>query len=154
MRQYTIPIDAVAVSAVQDFFEVNCAATLPVRIVECFIGQSSDAGDAEDEQLRVRLIRTHSTSGSGGSSVTPVALNPGDAAFGGTAEINNTTPATGGSPVTIACACFNVRGGLAYRPIERSHAIVSPGGRFVVNLPAAPADALTVSGHLVIEEIG
>jgi hypothetical protein len=152
-RVYICPIDAVAVSAVQDPFEINSASTISLALLSVFIGQSSDAGDAEDEQLRVRIIRDHSTSGSGGSSGTAVPARKGDAAFGGTVEINNTTPATGGSPIILPCDCFNVRGGMVHRPTELEIATIHGGGRIVVNFPAAPADALTVSGYIVFAEL-
>lgn len=152
-RIYTVPMDAVAVSAVQDFFEINSASGFVTRLLEVFLGQSSDAGDAEDEMLRVQIIRSHSTSGSGGASVTPVGVNPGSAAFGGTCERNNTTQATGGTPVTILADTFNVRMGWVYRATERPIIVIPPSGRLVIACPAAPTDAVTMSGYAVIEEI-
>lgn len=152
-RIYKVPMDAISVSAVQDLFEINSGSGFVTRLLEVFIGQSSDAGDAEDEMLRVQIIRAHSTSGSGGASVTPVGVNAGSAAFGGTCERNNTTQATGGSPVTICADTFNVRAGWVYRATERPIIVIPPSGRLVVALPAAPADAITMSGYAVIEEI-
>jgi hypothetical protein len=153
-RIYTIPMDAVAVTAVQDLFEIVSGSAAVTRLLAVYVGQSSDAGDAEDEQLRVQIIRAASTSGSGGASVTPAPLFAGDTAFTGTAERNNTTQATGGSPVTLLADTFNVRAGWVYRPTEREIITIAPSVRLAIALPAAPADSLTMSGYCVIEEIG
>jgi hypothetical protein len=152
-RLYKIQFTAVTISAAQDLFEINVASTKVCRLISAYFGQSSDAGDAEDEQLRWSIITAHSTSGSGGSSATPQPDDPGDAAFAGTAEVNNTTQATGGSPITRASDCFNVRGGLAYRPHEREQIWIPPSGRLVFTV-TAPADAITGSGYCEVEEIG
>lgn len=152
-RIYTVPFTAVTISAAQDLIEINMASTKSGRLISFYFGQSSDAGDAEDEMLRYSIITAHSTSGSGGSSVTPQPNDPGDAAFAGTAEANNTTPATGGSPITRKSDTFNVRAGLAYRPHRDEQIKIPPSGRLVINL-TAPADAITGSGYAVIEEEG
>lgn len=153
-RIYSVQFNNVAVSAAQDLFEIVAPADAAVVLHSLIVGQSSDAGDAEAELLRWLILRGHTTSGSGGSSVTPVPLAAGDAAFGGTAEANNTTAATGGTPATVHADVFNVALGIQYRPTPEERIIISPSQRLVVNLPGAPADALTMSGTAIIEEIG
>lgn len=72
-------------------------------------------------------------------------------AFGGTVERNNTTLATGGTPLTLYAGTFNVRSGLLYVPTPECRPVISGGGRLVVRLLAAPADELTMSGTMVFE---
>ena len=153
-RIYNVVIDAVAVSAIQDLFEVVAPSDAIVRIRALEIGQSSDAGDSQDELLRGRIITGYTVSGSGGSSATPQPKSLGDAAFGGTAEINNTTVANTGTASIHRAFTWNVRAGYVWIPSEEDMIIVSPSARAVVHLPAAPADAITLSATLTIEEIG
>jgi hypothetical protein len=155
-RKYGVPFDNVSVSAIQDAFEVSPAANKPLKILGFTIGQTgnSDVGDAAEEILAFHLVRGHTTSGSGGSSVTPVPLNPNDAAAGFTAEVNNTTIASAGTTTTIHTQTFNVRLGLDYMYPPGYEPIVHNGNTSLVGrLVRAPADAITLSGTLLVEEM-
>ena len=151
-RMYTASFGGVAVTAIQDLIELNAPSDSVVVIHSAFIGQSSDAGDSEAEMLRVQISRSTGTSGSGGTTLTARPHNVGDAAFGGTAEANNTTQAT--TTVTIHEETFNAQSGWYYQPTPEERVALSPGARVVIELPAAPADSLTMSGSITFEEIG
>lgn len=154
-RRYAVTFENVAVTAAQDFFEISPADDKPVRLLGILLGQSSDAGDAADELLRVTVIRGHATGGSGGSTATPAPLNPSDAAAGAAAEINNTTIASTGTTVTLLSDCFNVRAGYqVWFPPECTPEATQTNTTIVVRLMAAPADSLTMNGTLYFEEIG
>ena len=150
-RMYTVTFEEVAVTAIQDLFEIVAASDSTVYIHSIHVSQSSDASDSESEQLNV-LIHRGSTSGSGGSSATPAPLNLGDAAFGGTCEVNNTTQSTEGT--ILGSYCFNVMAGLDIVFTPEGRPVISPSGRIIVELQTAPGDSLTMSGTMVIEEIG
>lgn len=152
-RIYTVPIDAVAATTAFDPWEFNAGSAAVVRLISAFLAQSTDFGDAEDEQLRIRIIRAASTSGSGGSTTTAQPMVVGDTAFTGTCETMNTTVATGGTPVVLKCDGFNIRAGWVYRPTEREILSIAPSGRLVINMPSTPTDSITFSGYAVIEEI-
>lgn len=151
-RIYTASFGGVAVTAIQDLFEVNAPSDAVVIIHSITIGQSSDAGDSEAEMKRVQISRAPTASGSGGSTPTARPHNLGDAAFGGTVEANNTAQATG--TVTIHEDTFNIRAGWAYRPTPEERIVMSPSERLVVELPVAPTDEITMSGSITFEEIG
>lgn len=155
-RMYTISFEGVTVSAAQDLFEVLVPADAIGVLHALYLSQSSDAGDAESEQLSISIQRITGapTSGSGGSTPTPRPVEEGDAAAGITAEANNTTQLTGGTSVTLHRESFNVMAGLAYIPTPEMRPIFSPSTRCLVELPSAPADALTMDGVMYIEEIG
>lgn len=153
-RIYTANFGATAVSAIQDIFEVVAPADAAVIIHEILLGQTSDVGDAAEEILRLQMTFGHTTSGSGGSALTARPHSLGDAAFGGTVEANNTTQASAGSPITRKELTFNIRVGLERVPIPEVRHIISPSARFVLELPAAPGDALTMGGSITLEEIG
>jgi hypothetical protein len=152
-RVYVVPFSAVSVSAAQDLFEISPADDKPVEIVGIELGQSSDSGDAQDEQLQISIIRGHTTSGSGGSSVTPAPLNPNDAAAGFTAEVNNTTLASGGTGVLLPTSCWNVRAGYIQWWPEGVRPSAGQGNTTLVVRQTAPADGLTMCGTLYVREL-
>lgn len=153
-RVYTVSFEAVAVTAAQDFFEITPADDHPVVLLGMTIDQSSDHGDTEEEMLRYKVIRGHATGGSGGSAPTPRPLDPGDAAAGFTAEVNNTTIASTGTAVDLVAGAFNIRSGLAiFWPPELTPVANQGNTTIVVRLMAAPTDSLTMSGTLWIAEL-
>lgn len=154
-RLYSVAFEGVAVSAQVDAFEISPADDKPVAIRSLSLSQSSDVGDAAEEMIRIAIIRGHTSGGSGGSAATPAPLMPSDTAAGFAAETNNTTIASGGSTVTLWSEAFNIRASLpkVFAPEETPWA--SQGNTtIVVRLMAAPADALTMNGTLIVEEIG
>lgn len=153
-RVYTAVFEDVSVSAAQDLFELNAPSDAIVKLHSVTITQSSEEGDAQAEMLPVRIRKGQTTSGSGGSSPTATPSNTGDSAFGGSVEANNTTQASGGTPVVWWAEAFNVQIGWFYLPPPEDRLVLSPSQRATVELTAAPADAMTVSGTIVFEEIG
>ena len=153
-RMYTASFEDVAVSAIQDIFEVVAPADAVVIIHEIKLGQTSDTGDSAEEILRVEMTFGYTTSGSGGAAITARPHELGDAAFGGTVERNNTTQAVNGTGVVRNAETFNIRVGWQYTPTPEMRMVISPSARFVLELPAAPADAVTMTGSITFEEIG
>lgn len=154
-RFYSVPFSAVAVSAAQDLFEVVASSGKPFILHEVVAGQTSDMGDAASEALQISIKRgVGSTSGSGGSTVTPAKHATNDAAAGPTAEINNTSQhaAGGGSLTTIRTETFNIQAGYQYLPTPEQRITFLAAEACVVSI-TAPADALTMSGTLVFEEL-
>ena len=156
-RMYTASFRAVAVTVVQDFFELSPAANKPIRIVRLKLSQYTDYGDAQDEGLSYGIWRVPATATSGSGGTTP-ALNlvpPTGQAAGFVAEANNTTVATtSGTLVELMNDSFNVRTGLdmSFEPECRFEAI--NGTLLVVRLHVAPADSLTMNACVWIEEEG
>lgn len=152
-RTYSVIFNAVAVSAAQDLFEITPADDKPCEIVSLSIGQYSDAGDAASELLGIQIIRGFTASGSGGSSATPVPMNPNASAAGFTAEVNNTTAANTGTTTTVLSDAFNVQAGYSYIPPLDARPVVGQGNTTLVVRITAPADALTMNGTLVVREL-
>lgn len=152
-RIYTAQFSAVAVSAAQDLFEIVAPSDAIVKIHNIRLGQTSDVGDTAEEILLIKLNSGATTSGSGGGSYTPVPIELGDAAFGGTCEINNTTQAADGTIVTHHAWPWNVRGPFEIIFEPETRPVLSPSRRCVLTIPA-PADALTMMGTITFEEIG
>lgn len=155
-RMYTASFSAVSVSAAVDVFEVLAATGKPFILHSVTIAQSSDYGDAAAEGLSVLIKRATGsyTSGSGGGTATPSKHLTNDAAAGPTAETNNTTQASAGSGAltTVVADAFNVQGGWQYLPPPEQRLLFLPTEAAVVSI-TAPADAITLSGSFVFEEL-
>lgn len=155
-RTYYVTIDAEAETVAVDFFEITPADDKPCLVKEVYIGQTSEAKDAEEEMLEIEVHRggTGMTSGSGGNTPTPVPADSNDAAAGLTAETMNTTAATFTSGVVVHRDAFNVRTGWAWVPLPEDRPRVSQAnGGLVVRLGGAPADSITWVGTMVVEEL-
>jgi hypothetical protein len=153
-RIYTVQFNGVAVTAQQDLFEINAAATKVVELMEIHLSQSTEVGDAQEEGLSILLKSGATTSGSGGTAPTAVPFELGDVAFAGTVEVNNTTKASVGTIVTHAVWNWNVRVGMdIYFPPD-ARKWLAPSGRMTIELATTPADSITMSGYCVFREIG
>ena len=150
-RIYTLPFSATAVSAAVDAFEINVPSDQIVVVHSAHIGQHSDPGDAESELLHIIIQRSSGVSGSGGTSPAPVPHHLGDAAYGTTCDVLNTTGAT--TLTLLRAEAFNVQAGYFYTPTPEERIYISPGGRLVWSM-SAPADELTMSGSVVFEVLG
>lgn len=146
----------IAATAAQDFFELLVPSDAVARILELTLTQSTEAGDAQSEQLSVSVIRVTGapTSGSGGGTITPVSRESGQAASGATLERNNTTQLSGGTQTIIHSESFNVMAGFSKTWTPETAPILSPGQYLVVRANGAPADSITFDGTLVWDEIG
>lgn len=153
-RVYTVIFNAVAVTAQQDLFEIVAAAGKNVRIRGGFLTQSTEVGDAAEEGLNILAKTGATTSGSGGSGPTPIPLNVTDAAAGLTAEVNNTTKATSGTIVTHHADNWNIRAEKQYILPPEMCIELTGSRRFTLELATTPADSITMSGTLYLEEFG
>lgn len=157
-RQYTAQVNAVAVSAAQDIFEILAPADAVVCILDWVVFQTSDVTEAQEEILRLETVRGVGTvtTGSGGSTPTAQPTEDGDTAFGGTVKANNTTRMVVGTGTleTLEQRPFPVRlfAERIYTP--ETIPVISPGNRWTLALPAAPADAITLSAMVSFQEGG
>ena len=158
-RQYWVDLAPTEVSDAIDLVELIPAAGNPIRILTTQIGQTSDFGDANAENLTLTWIRGHSVVGSGGTTVTPVPNSPGTDAALFTAKSFNTTIASGGTPVIGPRLCFNIAIGIDKTfPLAKFEA-KSTDGTLVLriidaNTGTAPIDPLTIHGSILVEELG
>lgn len=159
MRIYRLPLVATAVTAAVDLAEINPNTSQMLKLLGIRIGQSTELGDAQDEQLPIKLITGFTTSGSGGNAaVTAPPDDVGDTAFGGSCETFNTTQANTGTIITRVLGTWKVIGGdFLWLPVPL---VDSPGGiwipyntRAVITIPA-PADSITISGEVIFGTIG
>ena len=154
---YTMPFAAVAVVVAQDLWELLMPADAVGVLHRLELSQETEFGDANAEMIDCSISRVTGapTSGSGGSTVTPVP-GPGDAAAGIVAEINNTTELSGGTEVLQKRFQWHVAGGFEWvlTPEERAEYTYSPATRCLITLKTAPDDSITMSGTVTMEEVG
>jgi hypothetical protein len=157
-RMYTAVFKDIAVTAVQDLFEVAAPSDAVTVVHRVMLTQSTETGDAAEEMLRLTTNRGVGsvTSGSGGGSVTAQPVSDGNSAFGGSVERNNTTAMAAGSGSLEELESFgwNVRVPFDLIWLPEFRPVISPGNRWTLELESAPADSVTMSGTLWFEEIG
>ena len=157
-RMYVVQFNAIAVSALQDLFEVLAPADSVVIVHGFTLFQISDVGDAAEEILRLETVRGSGsvTSGSGGTTPTAQPVDDGDPAYGGAVEANNTTRLAVGTGTleTLEQFGWNVRIPFTHYWTPETRPVISPSDYWTLSLPAAPADALTATAMLWLEEIG
>ena len=156
-RKYVVQTSAVAINAAQDLFEVLGASDSVTIVHGWAVMQTTDVSDAAEEILRIETVRgIGATSGSGGSTPTVQPVDDGDSAFGGTVEANNTTRMTagGGSLETLEQWGWNIRIPMTQIYTPELRPTIGPGEYWTLSLPAAPADSITTSITLWVEELG
>ena len=152
MTVYSAIFGAVAVTAQQDLFEITTPSTGIAIIHQIIISQSTEEGDIQEEGLRLLLKRGATTTGSGGTTVTPVPLGVGSAA-GSTVKANNTTKATSGTIVTIHAETWYIRGSFIILPTPKLQVMLQPSTRLTLELATTPADSITMDGTVYFEEL-
>lgn len=151
-RVYTATVLSNAVSVSNDIFFIKAPASNALVIHSAFVGQASDAGDAQAEMKTIRW-RRFSVDASGGTSVTPRQHTDFGAAvaFGGTVVHSATLQATNHN---VLAETFNVQAGWYYTPTPEERIVVPPSGRLALTIGGTLADALTMTCRMTFETVG
>jgi len=161
-RMYRVPYTGTLTAAGtdSDLLSLQPADDKPVRLCGWIIGQTSEVGDAAEENLRitVRHMTATVTIGSGGSAVTPAANRPGTSdvvAAGFTARCNDTTVSTTSVTSTIMEElAWNERNVPWERWIpEEQRPVAFQGEVLIVRSETTPADDLTIGMTFFVEEL-
>jgi len=156
-QMYDAIFPSIAVTALQDFFEILAPADAVIIVHGWEIFQTSDVGDAEEEILELETVRgLGATTGSGGATIIPQPNMRGYAVSGTTTKRNNTTRLTagGGSLEILEKFGWNIRIPLEKIYTPESRPVVSASDFWTLALPSAPNDELSVIGKVTFEEIG
>lgn len=155
-RPYSLAFQAQTIAAASgdyDLFEISPADDRPIRLHHLHLGQTSELGDAQEEELRIAIVRGHATTGNG-TSTTPAKISPGDAASVATCKTVGSTIASAGTAVTLDEHIWNIRSPFELIWLPEDRPVVSQAeGLLVVRLMAAVADDMTMSGTLYFEEM-
>lgn len=156
MRHYSVEFEQASITTANgdyDLFEFVPATNRSIELCGLILAVTSELGDAQEEQLRIKVIRGHATSGDG-TATTPAPLNNGDGASGFTAETVGATIASTGTPVDLHSDAFNVRTGYQFWwPDGFGPTCTVAGSRLVVRMMSTVTDDLNMSGTAYIREI-
>jgi hypothetical protein len=151
-RVYTAVDEGQSISAGMDIIALLPVTGHDIIIRSVKVTQSSDYGDAQAEGIRLSQVRGNTTVGSGGTTLTPAPLVPGQAAFGGTCRVRDTTTASAGTAVNIDGEAMNVQVGYKDLPVPEEIAQIAAGTWWCLRLLASPVDALVLSTTVKFEE--
>ncbi len=154
-RPYTVEFENVTIAAASgdsDIFSIDPGTDLPVALTGMVIKTTSELQEAQEEWLRLRVIRGHTTVGSGGAAATARPDSPADSAFGGTARTNDTTIASAGTAVNLWSDAFQVRVGFELFWTPEHYKWSSGASLIVVRLMAAVTDDVIANGTLELIE--
>lgn len=155
-RVYTVTFEGVLVSAAQDLVTIINGASSGklVRILRRWVSVvDTTIPSAQMLELRERRLPATLTTGSGGSTPTPVPRDPGDAAATFTAHANDTTKTTTtGTPAILyetGCHSFN-----GFDDIHDEPPVIGQGQDYVFELLSTVSGTVHLSGGVEVEELG
>ena len=151
---YSSQFTAVSVTnATQDIWELIAAAGVPIIVhwISLTIEPTITSGVAQDVRMRLQLVE-RSTTGTGGSAVTPVGLHPRNTVAASTTTTRTvTTPGTIGDIRWSDTASIIVPYEKIWTPDTRQP--VQGGGRLCLFLQTALGAAYNASSTVCFEEL-
>jgi hypothetical protein len=153
-RIYTVQVENVTVTNAggdADLVELDAATDKPIELFGIQLFTTSEVQEAQEEWLRLSVIRGHTTTGNG-TSATPRPLNAVDAAAGFAAETFGTTIASAGTGITLMSFAMNVRAGYEIFLPEGCGFWTSGADLLVVRMMAAPADDVSMNMTYWVKE--
>jgi hypothetical protein len=147
-RRYRAPINIGATTAQIDIFELLAGSATPLALTGFTLGQTSEVGDAQEEELLLILkyCTGSVTSGSGGTATVGIQrVLPGDSASSATLETGNTTKLAVGSGAIVELERFswNIRQDMPVIWVPEMWQVCAGGARLVLELATTPADSIS-----------
>lgn len=135
-----------------DLLELDAGTDLPIELIGIGIYITSEVQEAQEEWLRCKVMRGHTTTGNG-TSTTPRPCSPGDTAAAFTAKIYGATIASAGTAVDMHSFGVNVRAGYEIFYPEECGFFTSGTSLLVVRMMAALADVASVNMTFWVREM-
>lgn len=152
---YTVSFDQQTIAAASgdyDFFELDAVAEKPIEIVALFLGNKSEIGDAQEEQVAFQIVRGNTTTGNG-TATTARALDPSDGAASFSAKVVSSSPASAGTALALHTDTFNIRTGLQLIFPPEMRPKTAGADLLCVRLLTALADDAVISGTVYVREL-
>lgn len=153
-RNYTVSVENVTITNAggdADLVELDAATDKPIELFGIQIFSTSEVQEAQEEWIRCKVIRGHTTTGNG-TSATPRPMSSVDTAAGFVAETFSTTIASAGTGVDLNAFAFNVRAGYEIFYPEGCGFWTSGADLLVVRMMAAPADDFSANMTFWVRE--
>lgn len=160
-RIYRVPFVAATVAAASgnvDLWELMPADDKPIHLVGFRLGQISEVGDTPEEGIDITIVHmTATVTGSNGTAVTPVPVDPGitDLAAGFTAEVNGATVATTSGATTVMEALGWINRNSPFEvwyPDIRMAPMARQASGLFIRMNTTIADDMTFVGTAFVEE--
>lgn len=163
MRVYTCEFENQTITAADtdvDLFEIVPATNKPVKLLALFLANvGADVGDAEEEMMRLQVIRGHTTGGSGGAVTTPRPIGSGiGVAAGFTCDTMNDVVKTAGTVHNLFSDGWNIR--VPYQmiwpalPDDMRPGASAVDTSILIRSLATVVDTINISGTLFVGESG
>ena len=138
-----------------DLFELDPLDDRPIELCGLELKVTSEVAEAQEEWLRLQVIRGHATDGTGGTSKTPRPLNPVHPAAGFTGDVLRTVIASAGTAQNLYSGGMNVRIGYDWGPVPEGfgYTCLEADGLLVVRLLSTVADDLMMNGTAWVREL-
>lgn len=153
-RPYTVSFENVAISALQDIFNLASGSGKVFEVHEVGLSQKTLTA-WEAVRITHRKLTATVTNGSGGSTPTPAKHLTGDSAAVVSARANDVTTqaSSSGTNVVIRPHMWPILQEYSYIPADwGDRMIFGPSENYVLKLEAAPSASMTVSGFVVFHE--
>lgn len=148
-RRYVISNTLTTVTAANTLVEIGALTNTVLSIVRIKLTQST----SETDDSALVIWGTYTASGTGTNIVANVeALDPGDAAFGGTAEDNHSADIATGE-IVLGREGISLLAGMEKIFLPGSRPIVPGAGFFALQLDSA-IDSVTLVYEIEFDEIG
>jgi hypothetical protein len=155
MRIYSVGFASVNVTAAQDLIMVIAGASKMLELHEASLDCIVSGTSVQNLAVSFKIMPATVTNGSGGSAPTPQSMMSGDAAATFTARANDTTRATtSGTARTFKTGALNTINGYIWLPAPEDRPLISISQALVFGLDGAPSGSITMSGNLIVREIG
>lgn len=158
-RMFSLPFTATVTNAGgnADLWEIVPADDKPIRLWAIILGQTSEIKDAEEESIRISVIRmTATVTSSNGTTGTAEDVSRSGQTPGFTWEYNGATVATTtGDTEILAELGWNVRSTPfdLWFPEEKFCPQAVQGESMFVRLQSTLLDDITFAGTLLVEEL-
>lgn len=148
-RGYTVAIGSQAQTAALTLIEIAAPADAVVLVEKFWLGQTS-IDSAQALGIKVEDVTTTGT----GTATTPVPLQEGSAAFGGTVKTNMTAEPTYSGTVYLEDG-FNILNGYKWEALNiNDYIVISPSQIIGFMLDVAPAASTNFSYGCKLYELG
>lgn len=152
-RVYTISMTRVAVTAAITLIQVKAGATVPFRIVRAVIGQTSSTTSTQ-QPVQINRKSAAATVTSFTPLINGPSTDPAAAAVGGTSATGTNASAEGTDSNILRQDVFNYLNGWLHLPTPKDWPFIDAAGIVGLKLPVAPGSSVTITGDVLIEELG
>jgi len=153
---YNLPLVRTSVTVAVSLAEILNAATQVIIVHGIELSQSTEIKEAEEEMIQLQWRSGMTAAGTGGNAgVVAIPQLILDAASGCTIRSFDTVKPSGGTIVTHKTWDWNLRASpFIWMPPPEQRLVIAPSMRAALELTAAPTDATTFGGQIIIEAIG